>query len=252
MRRGFTLIELLVVIAIIAILAAILFPVFARAREKARAASCQSNLKQIMLAILMYAEDYDEKLPAGKTWCWEPNAITNPQYYQLLYPYIKNWQIFACPSQKTLWCGDAGSIPHHGVNNGANSPITLGFVPRDFKLSYGYSENIWNSNNDRAIASCGALRGNNQLTEWKYPAQTIVVADCIGLVNNGARIGWANVCAAACHPERKTDDNTRHNGGSNCGFMDGHVKFVSARQAETNWNTRQWHQGCGWWGNGAQ
>ena len=250
-RCGFTLIELLVVIAIIAILAAILFPVFARAREKARSASCQSNLKQIILACLMYADDYDEHLPGGKTWCWEPDAHTNAQYYMLLQPYIKNWQLFSCPSQRSFWCANA-SIPHHGLNNGANSPITLGMIPSDFRLSYGYSENIWNANNPRAIQMCGALRENNRLPEWKYPAQTVVVADSPGLVNNGYRIGWANTCAAACRPERRTDDNTRHNGGSNCAFMDGHVKFFAARQCVTNWDTRQWHQGCGWWGNGKQ
>ena len=104
-KRGFTLIELLVVIAIIAILAAILFPVFAKARDKARQTTCLSNLKQIGLAYMMYAEDYDETLapapyPAvgwrcgGGTWGSAESSIWNVP----LGPYIKNWGIFVCPS----------------------------------------------------------------------------------------------------------------------------------------------------------
>jgi prepilin-type N-terminal cleavage/methylation domain-containing protein len=92
-RRGFTLIELLVVIAIIAILAAILFPVFARAREKARQSSCQSNLKQIGLAFTMYAQDYDEKMPRGSGYI-APTALLSPgnygEWFLELAPYIKN------------------------------------------------------------------------------------------------------------------------------------------------------------------
>src|SRR6056297_3095 len=87
---GFTLIELLVVIAIIAILAAILFPVFARAREKARQTSCLSNVKQLGLGVMMYAADYDERLPA--------RSIGGVGWYGLLQPYIKNWQVIICPS----------------------------------------------------------------------------------------------------------------------------------------------------------
>ena len=95
-RSAFTLIELLVVIAIIAILAAILFPVFARARENARRSSCQSNLKQIGLGIMQYTQDYDERLPgrimdsavAGEVNSWR----------RVIYPYVKSTQIFACPS----------------------------------------------------------------------------------------------------------------------------------------------------------
>jgi prepilin-type N-terminal cleavage/methylation domain-containing protein/prepilin-type processing-associated H-X9-DG protein len=92
-RDGFTLIELLVVIAIIAILAAILFPVFARARESARRTSCLSNLKQLGLATLMYGQDYDELLPVGPT---QGNPLLNVT--QGLRPYVKNRQIFYCPS----------------------------------------------------------------------------------------------------------------------------------------------------------
>ena len=90
-RHGFTLIELLVVIAIIAILAAILFPVFARAREKARQSSCLSNVKQIGTGLLMYAQDYDEVLPAF--------SFAGIQWNTLLQPYVMNEQIFKCPSE---------------------------------------------------------------------------------------------------------------------------------------------------------
>ena len=93
--RGFTLIELLVVIAIIAILAAILFPAFARARENARRASCMSNLKQMGLGVMQYVQDYDEKYPP----CAANNTRTDGKFlYHRLDPYIKSAQVFVCPS----------------------------------------------------------------------------------------------------------------------------------------------------------
>jgi prepilin-type N-terminal cleavage/methylation domain-containing protein/prepilin-type processing-associated H-X9-DG protein len=93
---GFTLIELLVVIAIIAILAAILFPVFARARENARRASCMSNLKQIALGAKMYIQDYDEKYPPLYYQSPPGTYVFWPQY---IYPYVKSKQLFVCPSE---------------------------------------------------------------------------------------------------------------------------------------------------------
>jgi len=105
-RRGFTLIELLVVIAIIAILAAILFPVFARAREAARATSCKNNLKQITTALMMYTQDYDEMLPFGG------NAAG--RWYNLTDPYIKNAGVLACPSYRPT-----------GTNRGYGTNINL-------------------------------------------------------------------------------------------------------------------------------
>ncbi|MBU0610457.1 MAG: DUF1559 domain-containing protein [Armatimonadetes bacterium] len=104
-RRGFTLIELLVVIAIIAILAAILFPVFAKAREKARQSSCLSNVKQLMLAFTQYKQDYDERWPMlfwTSSTGWEPAA--SGWWGGEIQPYIKNTQIFICPSTSVTVC----------------------------------------------------------------------------------------------------------------------------------------------------
>jgi prepilin-type N-terminal cleavage/methylation domain-containing protein/prepilin-type processing-associated H-X9-DG protein len=102
MRRGFTLIELLVVIAIIAILAAILFPVFAKAREKARQTSCLSNQKEIALAVLMYVQDYDERMPIS-FFGWTSPPGPPYTWREIVQPYVKNVQIFQCPSDSNQW-----------------------------------------------------------------------------------------------------------------------------------------------------
>ncbi len=104
-RQAFTLIELLVVIAIIAILAAILFPVFAKAREKARQSSCASNLKQLGLASLAYSHDYDGKYP-GTYYIGVPWTGTWMYWYLVVTPYVKNQQIFYCPSKSNATAPD--------------------------------------------------------------------------------------------------------------------------------------------------
>src|SRR5258708_19437798 len=113
-QRGFTLIELLVVIAIIAILAAILFPVFAQARAKARQATCTSNVRQMALALNMYCQDFDERLPLAAT---APDAFTYYNWHDLVTPYVKNVQIWICPSA-VLPIKDIFGKPvcHYGYN----------------------------------------------------------------------------------------------------------------------------------------
>ncbi len=129
MQRGFTLIELLVVIAIIAILAAILFPVFARARERARQTSCLSNLRQIGTALLMYAQDYDEMLPRSEGYR-DPSELLPPDgrtyWFVRIYPYIMNTQIFSCPSEGFNGIQSGGeSITHDDWPNGVNYSYNL-------------------------------------------------------------------------------------------------------------------------------
>ena len=168
MRRnhGFTLIELLVVIAIIAILAAILFPVFAQAREKARAASCLSNTKQLGLALMMYAQDYDENFVGSYSF---PNGWGNcPRYIwaDMVQPYIKNVQLFTCPSAANR------NFSHDPTRLGC-APIealygvpALGSSVRPWKLGYlfneGYNDNTASGycpNGDQDPAGCACYQG---------------------------------------------------------------------------------------------
>ncbi len=185
MRKGFTLIELLVVIAIIAILAAILFPVFAKAREKARQTSCLSNLKQIGLGMLMYAQDYDECVPEGD------RSSTPPRnWYDLVQPYVKNTQIFKCPTRPNdngYGINSCFLCPHWCVHT---KGISIGSMPR--------------------------------------PAEIVFVADSAMFLACAWEIAYANVCAARCTPGATVDTNTRHNGGSNVNFCDGHAKWYPA------------------------
>jgi prepilin-type N-terminal cleavage/methylation domain-containing protein/prepilin-type processing-associated H-X9-DG protein len=196
-RRGFTLIELLVVIAIIAILAAILFPVFARAREKARQTSCLSNLKQIQLAALMYVQDYDEMLPVDVLYVDCNTVLTTPNttyWYEQLIPYMKNWGILNCPSDRrsnVLSGGVYCSVSSYPARLGGGVAYTFNYLVQGVSL------------------------GNIGM-----PAGTVGFADGI---NNYARM--------RCRTDGNTDyfwSTTRHNDGSNVSLWDGHAKWVPA------------------------
>ncbi|MBI2302890.1 MAG: DUF1559 domain-containing protein [Armatimonadetes bacterium] len=192
-RHGFTLIELLVVIAIIAILAAILFPVFAKAREKARQSSCSSNEKQIMLAIIQYAQDYDDKIMSPRHGRPNPGGASgcgNSPYYTFRVtsqPYIKNAQVFQCPSL-SLFGNETG---------GGN---------QDLPGSYGM--------NNRFCGCCG-IRIWAKTSRISEPAQQIVVGESLIPDTDP----W-------CHPNGGANCfRTPHNRGANYGFLDGHVKW---------------------------
>lgn len=141
-RKGFTLIELLVVIAIIAILAAILFPVFAKAREKARQSSCLSNVKQVMVGVLCYAQDYDEFLPSRM----DSTPFTWPM--DLVVPYAKNAQVFTCPTTKGGWeagkvarylpCWDTWGTGYHGTLSSYTRPAEAVYLNESMDCVYAH------------------------------------------------------------------------------------------------------------------
>lgn len=206
-RHGFTLIELLVVIAIIAILAAILFPVFARAREKARQASCTSNSKQIGLAFQMYTADYDQTYPG--TWVGYPLTI----WAHVLQPYVKNAQIMTCPSKLAQsWTG--------GLND---RPGTYGYGMADRRMGYGYNT----SSSTAGGSHCGIGRGYNaytgcQETEVQLPAEHIIVADSRPYVPS--RYG-DSICDTVQIQNSSAYPDFRHNEGCVVAFCDGHSKW---------------------------
>ena len=195
-RTGFTLIELLVVIAIIAILAAILFPVFAKAREKARQAACISNLKQIGLATGMYETDYDGRFPY---WHWEGDDTHDGVIWPYaLQPYIRNWGLFACPSDGDLF----NSWWYPNSNSGTVYP-----VPPD-GLSYGVSEVLHWGTKDGMV---------------KDPATTYWASDAIAAIV----CPWHYFPCRITHAHDSRKD--AHNDQINVLMADLHVKSYAER-----------------------
>jgi prepilin-type N-terminal cleavage/methylation domain-containing protein/prepilin-type processing-associated H-X9-DG protein len=209
--RGFTLIELLVVIAIIAILAAILFPVFARAREQARKTQCSSNLRQLGTAVSMYAQDYDEWIVANHA----PYQITIgtttrwAEWWYLVQPYVKNWGLFACPSLRSG--GFNVTDPTTGVNN--------------LKVTYGKR-----GCGDNVLPGEGSSTlWNGTLADVKEPADTILLADWSR--GSGASTNSHRLCPH-WHQGRQYVGyvHAMAHEGSNYVFHDGHVKFMRYEQ----------------------
>jgi len=222
-KKGFTLIELLVVIAIIAILAAILFPVFAKAREKARQTSCLSNFRQIGLAFIMYAQDYDEMFPSYGG----PAGGPTGEWYDKIPPYMKNDQIFWCPSAQIYWTGGNLWFSQWGLNMFYISPWMSGtFSGGTCPYSAGQSQARWISPANAVMSmECGYWAGgywwDQDIGSSHINAPTYV---------NSGTICWYGLCW--WYPDMSQPQNTygwgkpRHNDGANNSFVDGHAKWM--------------------------
>lgn len=226
-KRGFTLIELLVVIAIIAILAAILFPVFARARENARRASCQSNLKQTMLAMLQYSQDYDERfvsltdaqngtIAVGITKMWG----------ELIQPYQKSIQLFQCPSDPSKVPTGYGPSPYHisYLFNHALNKNRNGTPSSDYSWIGKPLAVVVQASTTVALVD-GGVRASNAMpwvtTEVK--PKSFVISDP---VYTEADKYWGPGNVQSATDEAYAAPSTRHLETANVAFVDGHVKAL--------------------------
>jgi prepilin-type N-terminal cleavage/methylation domain-containing protein/prepilin-type processing-associated H-X9-DG protein len=219
-KQAFTLIELLVVIAIIAILAAILFPVFARARENARRASCQSNMKQLALGFHQYLQDYDELYPIY-------NSPTAPVgWADKLQPYLKSIQLLQCPSDTTEAPG--GATPWN----------TLGYTDYAYNLSLGFDN----------VTSTAKGMHSAAITQV---ARTVLLVDqgTDPAVNSRAYhwtagAGSFNTAASPARPPGRATflgvNPHRHLEGANYAFTDGHVKWYKGDTASRSASVYNW------------
>jgi prepilin-type N-terminal cleavage/methylation domain-containing protein/prepilin-type processing-associated H-X9-DG protein len=227
-RTGFTLIELLVVIAIIAILAAILFPVFARAREKARQTSCLSNLKQIGLGAIMYRNDYDEvniyfcyRQTGTAPWLLDDLVGGSPTigpagdytWGIAMMPYVKNSQLFACPS----------GLPAN-TRPGCTSYNPVRWM--SYALQFGYVTNggaRWSPAVDSNVNNTNCITFSDACGRHYSCAGHTLHGTC------AATTGWADPVNYSYEiPYNRDTLRMRHNDGLNCAFYDGHAKWMKA------------------------
>ncbi|RYX84130.1 DUF1559 domain-containing protein [bacterium] len=218
-KSAFTLIELLVVIAIIAILAAILFPVFARARENARRTSCLSNLKQVGLGIMQYTQDYDETMVVifGDTTNYPTQVF--PYWIELIQPYVKSRQLFTCPSVTSP------NARYYQSSNGVA------------KSYYANASRTWNNTYNDAVNFGAASMTDRpisdqpvKLASFGSPSQTWVVTEKSDDGGNEPYIPYLNSLDL---PSNKL---TNHLGSSNWLFADGHVKALKPLATVTPYN----------------
>lgn len=210
---GFTLIELLVVIAIIAILAAILFPVFAQAREQARTSSCLSNIKQTTLATLMYVQDYDEYMPIN-LYLGVNGGLCVMTFYQEVAPYQKNGQIMICPSD-----GKRLDFPKGMSVVGLPAPCAT-TPPLQF-VSYQPNYAVVDDGDPNQLFPGETTRPVKSLAQIEYPAETSLYSDAtVTLPGGTAGFGLFSSPIQA-----------RHHNLVNAGWVDGHAKVVHTKPA---------------------
>jgi prepilin-type processing-associated H-X9-DG protein len=247
------LIELLVVIAIIAILAAILFPVFAQAREKARQTSCLNNVKQMGTAAMMYVQDYDETFPHrvwnnGAGYCFDPTPLgvaagtSNPYctslhwYYQIT-PYLKNTNIFACPSARGNSRDFNRSSNAYGVplrmNYGANG-IIFSYTPGDFSPGAPNAGPVAMAAVNTPASTYYIGDGNSANMDWYWMDRTrfanLLSGETGGCDKNRPFYSYSQATNA------NVISNARHSNGSNIVFADGHAQFRQFGRIAC-WNT---------------
>lgn len=249
-HTGFTLIELLVVIAIIAILAAILFPVFARAREQARKTSCLSNLKQIGTAIVMYAQDYDENLvPVATGICPGPTSFG---WADLAYPYVKNEKVFDCPSAiARMTLNTTLNPPRFRRDQGGNAAgnkidCTSGTAIDPLKVNYNYGVNAFTPPSGQGDSSGGPFRivrrngvdvmPNGTMAAIPSPAQTAGISEGRGyspwfLSGGSGPWHYPSVEGQVDGRRHMGDSRGTNTGSMNVMFLDGHAKFTNLTQS---------------------
>jgi prepilin-type N-terminal cleavage/methylation domain-containing protein/prepilin-type processing-associated H-X9-DG protein len=243
---GFTLIELLVVIAIIAILAAILFPVFAQAREKARQTACLSNMKQISLAMTMYVQDYDETyvtaVVGGDIWGGkvQPNAYS---WAQAIQPYVKNAGVFVCPSEVTAPCVYQWFDPANGAP--PNRDVVRSYYPaiqyRDAKGATAANAEV--KPYSKGLAVITDYQTGTPLAAIGRPSDTLWLLEAASnqpFNNKGQNIASHGVLMQQRYGFTRI--GAWHLGRANYTFADGHVKSFRPEQTVNlnDWTQDMW------------